>query len=329
MAERHCLIMGLCKRTPDSQVWWVDITLPGRPRLRKSTGTTDRLAAEQIHDVLQAELWATTPGLTGRTWYSAVTEWCDVPGRGDPDKSRMAFFNTKFKDRPLRDVTRADLIAALAFCKTPANYNRYRSCISAILHLVQENEWIDKVPKLPVKPVATEPRQWITHDQWERLRVELPPHLQAAATFAITTGLRQSNVLGLRWDHVDLVRRLAWIEGNAAKSGKPIAVPLAEDAVAVLQSVQGQHPEFVFTFRGKPIAEIKTAFMAALRRAELVGFTWHGLRHTWATWHIQAGTPIEVLKALGAWRDLRMVLNYAHHSAGHLAGYADNIKKKT
>ena len=320
--------MSLYKR-PDSDIWWASIELPGRPRVRRSTGQVAREAAERVHDEIKAELWKVKPGLKGKTWGFAVTAWCHVEGRGEPDIQRMKKFAEKYPDRLLADVTRKSLVDAMEAYKNPATYNRVRSCISAVLHLALENEWTDKIPKLPSKVVDAQPRKWITHDQWERLRVELPPHLQAAATFAITTGLRQSNVLGLRWDHVDLVRRLAWIEGNAAKSGKPIAVPLAEDAVAVLQSVQGQHPEFVFTFRGKPIAEIKTAFMAALRRAELVGFTWHGLRHTWATWHIQAGTPIEVLKALGAWRDLRMVLNYAHHSAGHLAGYADNIKKKT
>ena len=60
-----------------------------------------------------------------------------------------------------------------------------------------------------------------------------------------------------------------------------------------------------------------------------VGFTWHGLRHTWATWHIQNGTPVEVLKDLGGWSDLRMVMNYAHHTPGHLASFANNTRKKT
>lgn len=94
-------------------------------------------------------------------------------------------------------------------------------------------------------------------------------------------------------------------------------------------------------YLGRAISEIKTAFIAACIRAGLgeyvtgedgkphyQGFTWHGLRHTWATWHIQNGTPTEVLQKLGAWADHRMVMNYAHHSAGYLAKFADNAAPK-
>ena len=50
----------------------------------------------------------------------------------------------------------------------------------------------------------------------------------------------------------------------------------------------------------------------------------HGLRHTWATWHVQNGTPLDVLQKLGGWSDLRMVMNYAHHSPRYLAKFANN-----
>lgn len=43
------------------------------------------------------------------------------------------------------------------------------------------------------------------------------------------------------------------------------------------------------------------------------------LRHTWANWHVQHGTPLHVLKELGGWETLEMVQRYAHLSADHLA----------
>jgi site-specific recombinase XerD len=48
-------------------------------------------------------------------------------------------------------------------------------------------------------------------------------------------------------------------------------------------------------------------------------FHWHDLRHTWASWHVQRGTPLQVLKELGGWETLEMVQRYAHLSADHLA----------
>jgi integrase len=166
------------------------------------------------------------------------------------------------------------------------------------------------------------------------------------AQFAIETGLRQANVLGLTWSRVDLARKLVWVEAEDTKGDAAIAIPLSTGALHVLESVQGIHDVFVFTFRGKPIKEVKTAFQAACIRAgvgrvgllpfqdqgatgsEYTGFTWHGFRHTWATWHVQNGTPLDVLQKLGGWSDLRMVMNYAHHSAGHLQQFADNATKE-
>lgn len=180
-------------------------------------------------------------------------------------------------------------------------------------------------------------RDWITHEQWAKLYAELPTHMKPMAEFAISTGLRQSNVLGLTWSRVDLDRKIVWVEAEDMKADQAINIPLSADALRVLIAQAGQHPEFVFTYRSKPIAEIKTAFQAACVRAKVGryvdgkyhGFTWHGFRHTWATWHVQNGTPIEVLQKLGGWSDLRMVMNYSHHSPGHLASFADNSGEKT
>jgi integrase len=211
--------------------------------------------------------------------------------------------------------------------------------IQAILNLAKEEGWLREVPKLATRTdKKVKPREWITHEQWAKLYSELPSHMKPMAEFAIETGLRQANVLGLKWKRVDITRRLVWVEGNETKAGAALSVPLSEGAVKVLKSVKGDHPEFVFTFRGKPIADIKTGFQAACIRAGVgrisksgayEGFTWHGFRHTWATWHIQNGTPLEVLQKLGGWSDLRMVMNYAHHTPGFVASYANNTRKKS
>ncbi len=62
----------------------------------------------------------------------------------------------------------------------------------------------------------------------------------------------------------------------------------------------------------------------ALKRAGITDFRWHDLRHTWASWHIQNGTPLHVLQELGGWADSSMVLRYAHLSSEHLQSYAGN-----
>lgn len=67
------------------------------------------------------------------------------------------------------------------------------------------------------------------------------------------------------------------------------------------------------------------AWQAALRRAGIVDFRWHDLRHTWASWHVQNGTPVYVLKELGGWADMDMVQKYAHLSPNHLSEYVERV----
>ncbi|AIO25028.1 Site-specific recombinase, phage integrase family [Burkholderia cepacia] len=67
------------------------------------------------------------------------------------------------------------------------------------------------------------------------------------ARFALETGLRRSNVTGLQWSQVDIVRRVAWIHPDQAKAKKAITVPLSDTAIAVLlrQRAKKKVPEFV------------------------------------------------------------------------------------
>lgn len=161
---------------------------------------------------------------------------------------------------------------------------------------------------------------------WNPQVASLPAHLAEMARFSLATGLRQSNVTGLEWSQVDLTRRVAWIHHDQIKNRKALSIPLNAEAVLVLRRQTGKHPVRVFTYRGRPVGWVNTkAWKAALRRAGIEQFRWHDLRHTWASWHVQAGTPLHVLQELGGWESVEMVRRYAHLSSEHLADYVDRL----
>jgi integrase len=144
--------------------------------------------------------------------------------------------------------------------------------------------------------------------------------------FSLETGLRKANVTGLEWSQVDLANRRAWIHPDQAKARKAIGVPLSAAAVIVLREQIGRHATHVFSFRGKSIRQVNNqAWRKALQRAGIASFRWHDLRHTWASWHAQAGTPMHVLQELGGWHSSEMVRRYAHLSSDHLAEYVDRM----
>jgi integrase len=67
-----------------------------------------------------------------------------------------------------------------------------------------------------------------------------------------------------------------------------------------------------------PIEGDTKAWKAALSRAGITEFRWHDLRHTWASWHVQTGTPLNALQELGGWESVDLVRRYAHLAPDHL-----------
>lgn len=127
---------------------------------------------------------------------------------------------------------------------------------------------------------------------------------------------------------VDLARRVARIHPDQAKARRAIGIPLNAEAILVLRRQVGKHRRFVFTHRGKPVRSVNTkAWMAALRRAGIEDFRWHDLRHTWASWHAQAGTPPNALQELGGWESVDMARRYAHLAPDHLAEFAERLSR--
>lgn len=316
--------------------WWVDISAPNGQRIRHTTGTTDKALATEYHDQLKAKLWrlAKLGEKPRRTWNEAVTRWLKEKAHKatlDTDKMHLRWLHAYLDGRYLDTITRAyvDHIAdeRLAAGVSNATVNRTLEVLRAVLNRAAGDwEWVERVPKIRMLSEPKRRIRYLRPAEARTLLAELPPHLADMAAFTLATGLRRSNVTGLTWEQVDLAREVAWIHPDQAKARKAIPVPLNADALNCIKRQLGRHSEFVFTYLGKPVRQVNTkAWRAALRRAGIDDFRWHDLRHTWASWHVQNGTPVAVLQELGSWESPEMVRRYAHLSADHLAPFARNV----
>ncbi len=291
-----------------------------------------------MHDKLKAEYWRAEKlkeePKAKYDWQKAACRWIIEKSHKrsiDDDKRILRWLHNHLYGIEMHEIN-AQLIDKIICEKQSegvanATVNRTLAVLRAILNkAAKEWEWIDSAPFVRSLPETNKRKRWLTQDEANRLLSELPPHLKAMAKFSLLTGLRKSNVVNLEWNQVDMQRRCAWIHADQAKGKKAISVPLNSDAIAVLQEQKGNHQNKVFTFKGKPVKSCNNhAWRKALKRANINDFRWHDLRHTWASWHIQNGTPLLFLQKLGGWSDSDMVERYAHLSPEHLHEYSGNV----
>lgn len=324
-------------RRKDSPYWWVKLPpIRGESRpLQQSTGTTDRREAQKVHDRLAHQRWEQDRlGVKPRhTWEEAVVRWLletkHKATHGD-DKAKLRWLDQYLGGKQLDEIDRT-LIDHIRFARekvaSAGTANRYLALVRAVLRRAcNEWEWIDRVPKFRLFKEAEGRVRSLTPLEFQRLIAELPPHLADMAIFSVATGLRQANVKGLEWRYVNLELKHAWVPGDRHKNGRPHSVPLNDMAMTVLLRQVGKHYRWVFTYRGEPVQQVSTkAWTAALKRAGIEDFRWHDLRHTFATWHRQAGTPTHELQRLGGWKTGAMVERYAHVAPEALQGAAARL----
>jgi integrase len=325
--------MSLCKR---GGFWWIDVRAPNGERVRRTTGTANKALAQEFHDRTKSELWriAKLGERPQRTWNDAVVRWLKEQSHkatAAEDVAKLRWLDQFLGGKDLEAISRV-MIDRIAEAKraqgcSNATVNRWLELIRAILRkCVKDWEWLDRAPPVRMMKEPTRRIRFLTPEEAQRLLAVLPEHLADMAAFSLVTGLRAANVTGLTWSQVDLARRLAWVHPDQAKARRAIAVPLNSDAVAIVQKQIGKHNTHVFSYRGKPITQVSTkAWYGALERAEIENFRWHDLRHTWASWHVQSGTPLYALQEMGGWESPEMVRRYAHLAADHLSPFAERL----
>ncbi|WP_426111637.1 tyrosine-type recombinase/integrase [Massilia sp. PWRC2] len=327
--------MALYQRSP-SKIWWVDLTLPDGSRHRESSKTSNKQLATAFHDSTKVALWREIQ--LGIKRDKSLDEAIKLFLKEKADRKSVKCYEEQLEwwrrelgsKTLLRDITQENIIKAITKKRdveksAPATCNRYLAALKAMLRLVAtKHKWIE-LAIIPHFFFFDEPKgrvRWLKPAEIARLLAALPEHARALAVFALATGLRRSNVTGLRWEQIDMANRVVIIEGASMKNGCDLGLPLPEEAMVILRQQIGKHDQFVFTYSGKPMTRIGYhTWKNACEAAGLVDFKWHDLRHCWATMMLQGGTPLNALQALGAWETPSMVQRYAHHCAESLRGY--------
>lgn len=327
---------GIYKR-PDSGNWWICTTLPNGKRVRQSAGTEVKEDAAAYLAKLKLDAYRETHlGIKAqRSWQEAVVRYLDVKRnlRSFSDVQRICrqldpYLGSMMLNQINGDVVWNIIQGERKRGSKPATVNRVLSTMRALLRMARDEwQWIDTFPKIKLLGGEVERDRWLTHSEAQRLIRHCPPHLAALVRFALATGCRASEITGLEWKRVDLDRKTAWL--NQTKNGTPRGVPLNEDAIEVLREQIGKSLTHCFSYQGERIRWqiTNTAWHHALAAAGIEDFRFHDLRHTWASWHRQAGTSCDELKDLGGWKTRSMVDRYAKYATENLLSAASRIER--
>ncbi|MFC3683406.1 phage integrase [Hydrogenophaga luteola] len=174
------------------------------------------------------------------------------------------------------------------------------------------------------------------HWRSKRARATLPTmgvfadHLTPLVLLSMHTGMRQGEAFELRWEDVDLDRRILTVRGKVAKSGKTRHIPLNTTAIEALetwQEITERDAGLVFPGKveGKPFDNVKKAWAGLLEDAKIEGFRWHDLRHDFASRLVMGGVDLNTVRELLGHADIKMTLRYAHLAPEHKAAAVEKI----
>jgi len=195
--------------------------------------------------------------------------------------------------------------------------------------LITENPF----KKVPLLRVPEQLPVYFSKVEFEKfISVVKEPWFKDLVIVAVSTGLRRGELLNLKWQDVDLGRRLLHIHSTDSfktKAGKRRAVPMNEAVSLILsQRAQANQTEYVFTLNGRRVLEdlATKKFKDYVREAGInPRLHFHSLRHTFATWLVQSSVSIyEVQKLLGH-SNISVTQVYSHLASDELHDAVNKI----
>jgi len=321
-------------------------------RYRRSTETEDKKLAQRIFDKLRGELaegkwFERLPGEDFQfkdlmdkylAEYSVVNKAKSTYKRDVVLVRRLV---KSFGDRYLIEISPAMISEYKVLRRTegvsPRTINYELTLMSHAFNLaIRQWEWLDDNPvkRVTKERVNNTIERWLSKEEEDKLLRASPPWLQDIIIFAIQTGLRQSELLDLKWSQLNLERRTITI--HEQKNRNIDTLPLNATAMNVLMRKQQASPgthDYVFpnTLNQRKLnRDLLDSFYKARDLAQIENFRFHDLRHTFATRLVQKGVSIFDLQKLGRWKTISMVMRYAHHNPESLRAaieVMDNPKK--
>jgi site-specific recombinase XerD len=328
-------LRGIYERDPGSNIWWIRYAdAVGRIRREKAgtKGAAIKLYQKRKTEVLQGKklpenLRAPMVGFAELVKDALAYSKAHKRSYGD-DVIRMEKLLSSFRGRSAESITPRELERFLAEKAeendwAPATINRYRALLSLVYRLGIENGKVKDNPARLVKHRQENNARvrWLSGEEETRLRAYVqatcPQHIPEL-DLALHTGMRLGEMYSLTWENVNVPRKVLTIPRS--KNGETRHVPLNTTALSALAELRKRSDgtgEVMRNVEGEPVLGPRYWFEPALPKAKVRNFSWHCLRHTFASRLVMAGVDLRTVQELMGHKSIEMTVRYSHLTPKH------------
>jgi integrase len=317
--------------------WWISYRDPEGKYRRRKIGP-DRRAAGRVLAKVQTELaegsYIDRRASCNTTLAELRDGWL---AHIKPERSEVNYNNERTRwpslIRLLGESTRADKISEttleryrrrrVAEGMKPASINRELGALSSTMSWAVRHKLLQKRPRFDFQNPRNERLRFLSKDEARRLLLACPDEIRGFVQAALATGCRRGELLKMRWSWVDLRTGMIGLPATATKNKTARHVPVSDDMREVLLEARERAVPgcpFVLQKAGEPIkvSRLQAMFKTACEKAGISDLHIHDLRHTAASWMVQAGVDLYSVALVLGHKSIRMTQRYAHLAPDHL-----------
>lgn len=244
------------------------------------------------------------------------------------DTNRKLNILLHYFNKTLSQITDADIIAFIkdyqSKNRTNGTINRYLFVLSAAIHYAEERGYRTpniKFSRYKLKEKAENIKYLKDWAEAQKIIDAAAPHLKPIIYTALYTGMRLGNILNLKWENIDFINRTIniTVKDRTKDGGKNLSVPMIDKLAEILIALP-KCSDYVFTYKGKRIGKIETAWhnvfykphTKELKNPDLKYINFHTLRHTAGTWILKQTGNLKITQQILGHSDIKTTIKYAH-----------------
>lgn len=305
--------------------WYIDFTFKGQ-RVRESIGPSKK-DAQKVIDKKKTEIVENKyldirkdpDPIKFHDFAKEYLQWAKEnhkPSSRANDMSKMRILDKTFGEKNIHEITAWDVEKWKLKRKKEASAGTVNRELAQLKHVFSKAvEW-KRLKENPAKGVKlfkgiTNRLRYLLPWEVQTLIANSPDYLKPIVTITVNTGMRRGEILGLTWDRVDVEAGRITLTDTKNSEGRTIFM---NETVKTIFNEVGRRGDIVFPVT---VGMMKKDYDEAVKKAGIEDFTFHDLRHTFASNLAMQGVELNDIRELLGHKSIAMTLRYAHLSPAH------------